>query len=203
MSKLTDTKPVCLEYDDLCDATRSKLIYVARLREKMPNVRVTLFAIPARCSRQTIDEARSLGDWVAIAPHGWRHGFAECMAWTSDETRAKLALARDMGIDAPAFRAPGWLLNDEVYAGCTSEGYVVADHASFRVLGSGASTYTYNKQLRNPPLLRLHGHLPNVSGNGIEEHFDEFIVTNHAAREFKFVHEVGEAPTPAVSEGIA
>jgi hypothetical protein len=203
MSKATDIKPVVLDFDDLCDATRPKLAYIARLREKMPTVKVTLFTIPARCSAATIAEAKSLGDWVALAPHGWRHGFGECLSWTQEEAMAKIKLAQDKGIDAPSFRAPGWLLNDEVYAACASLGIVVADHAGFRVLGSTASTYTYNKALRNPRYMRLHGHLPNVSGNGIEDHFDEFIVPNAEAREFKFVHEVGEAPTPITSGGEA
>ena len=170
-------KPVVMDFDDLCDNTRGKLALVAKLREKMPGCKVTLFAIPARCSKETIAEAKSLGDWVTLGMHGWRHTLGECWGWTSEEALDKMKRAFDMGIDGKVFRAPKWVIDKETYDAAKELDWVVADHKDFRILGSGCRVYTYNRSLRDPLWTRCHGHLPNTSGNGIEETFDKFIFT--------------------------
>ena len=168
-------KPIVLDFDDLCDNTRGKLAWVAKLKEKMPECKVTLFAIPTRCSKETIAEAKSLGDWVTLGMHGWRHTLGECWGWTSEEALDKMNRAFDMGIDGKVFRAPKWVIDAETYIAAKELGWVIADHRDYRVLDSGCRTYTYNQPLRDPPWIRVHGHLPNVSGNGIEEAFQSFL----------------------------
>ena len=178
-----------MDFDDLADSTVAKLEHVARLKDRMPALKVTLFAIPAKCSDATIAAAKALGDWVALAPHGHAHTLGECYSMTDDEIVEKIEWAASRGIDAPAFRAPRWILDLGVYEACKRLDYTVADHKDYRILGTSAKVYTYNKPLRDPAYTRVHGHLPNVSNNGIAEHFHEFVFPN--ATEFKFVHEVG------------
>lgn len=168
-------KPICMDFDDLCDATVGKLDLIAKLKTAMPNLKLTLFAIPARCSPTTIACARSLGPWVSLGMHGWRHTLGECWSWTSEDALARMQAARDMGIDGGVFRAPRWLIDAETYMAAKEMDWVIADHKDNRILGTGARTYTYNQPLRNPKWTRVHGHLPNVSGNGIEDHFQDFI----------------------------
>lgn len=174
-------KPIVMDFDDLCDNTRAKLALVARLKEKLPGAKVTLFAIPARCSKETIAEAKSLGEWVQLGMHGWEHTLGECWGWTKEEALSKMKLAQDMGIDAKVFRAPKWVIDVETYMAAKELGWVIADHKDFRILNSGCRTYTYNRPLRVPKYTCVHGHLPNVSGNGIEEEFSTFAGLNPEA----------------------
>ena len=168
-------KPVVMDFDDLCDATRPKLDLIERLKEKMPGLKVTLFTIPARTSPETIRVAKLLGDWVSLGVHGWRHTLGECWSWTHEDARARMEASLEMGIDGKVFRAPKWVIDAETYYAAKELGWVIADHKDYRVLGSGALTYTYNRPLRRMAYTPVHGHLPNVSGNGIAETFDKFV----------------------------
>lgn len=177
---MSRTKPIVMDFDDYCDATAPKLDLLCRLKDRMPNLQVTLFAIPRRCSPAAIRDVKILGDWVALGMHGWRHTLGECWSWTKDEALAKMRLAAAMGIDAGVFRAPQWVLDAETYYAAAELGWAVADHKDFRVLGTGCRVYTYNKPIWNPPYTRVHGHLPNVCRNGIEEAFDQFVFRKDA-----------------------
>jgi len=184
----TNFKPVVADFDDYCDNTIDKLKYVEKLKQAMPGMKVTLFAVPAKCSPETIQAAKSLGDWVALGMHGWQHTLGECWSWTSEEAKAKMLAAYDMGINGWVFRAPKWIIDVETYIAAKELGWVVADHKDWRIINTGARTYTYNQPLRNPPYTRVHGHLPNVSDNGIEEHFHDFLF--EPEREFKLITEI-------------
>lgn len=188
MPKNSKGKAIVMDFDDLCDNTVNKLEYLCKLKDLMPGLKCTLFTIPGRTSASTISAVKSLGDYVQLGMHGWIHVLGECFAWTSEEALMKMQMAEEMGIDGKVFRAPKWVLDAEIYHAAKELGYVVADHKDYRVLGSGARTYTYNMPLRDPPYLRVHGHLPNVSGNGIEEHFEDFVFDKDS--QFKHITEV-------------
>lgn len=149
-----------VDFDDLCDATVHRLDQLCRIKTLYTNFQATLFAIPKRCSQATIDRAKSLGQWLHLAPHGWRHTRGECLAWTDEEAYAKLQAAAEMGINHPAFRAPGWLLDADIYTACKELGYVVADHAVFNARVAGTRVYCYNDAaFRMPTVVPIHGHL--------------------------------------------
>lgn len=179
-------RPALMDFDDYCDATAAKLDYLYRLKEKMPGLKVTLFAIPMKCSDTTILRVKQ-HDWITLGMHGWRHTLSECWSWTSEEAVAKMQLAANMGIDGRVFRAPGWVIDAQTYYAAADLGWVVADHKDYRVTGSKARTYTYNEPMAAPKWTRVHGHLPNVCDNGIEEAFDSFLLP--AASEFMFIEE--------------
>jgi hypothetical protein len=184
----TKSKPVVMDFDDLCDNTVDNLDYLCLLKPLMPNLKVTLFAIPARCSPATIAAAKSLGPWVSLGMHGWQHTLGECLSWTSEDAIARMQAAAAMGIDGGVFRAPKWVVDAEIYYAAKAMDWIIADHKDFRVLGSGARTYTYNQPLRDPKVIRVHGHLPNVANNGIADHFDDFVFKPET--EFKFITEI-------------
>jgi hypothetical protein len=182
------SKPIILDFDDLCDNTVEKLGWISRLKDRMPELKVTLFTIPARTSDATIRQARDLGPWVALGMHGWIHTLGECWSWTREDAVARMQAAAGRGIDAGVFRAPKWVIDAETYLAARDLDWVIADHRDFRVGGTGARTYTYNATLRNPPWIRVHGHLPDVSGNGIAEHFDDFLASPEST--FRLITEI-------------
>jgi len=160
---------VC-EFDDLCDATAATLDTLARIKEKEPKFQVTLFTIPRRTSPETIAKAKALGDWIHLAPHGWRHTRGECLGWAKEEALLKISLARDMGIDSPCFKAPAWLIDTEIYDACEELGYVVCDHKDFHEPNHSTRVYRYNDHLyRAKKTTPIHGHLTNCMDNWIED----------------------------------
>lgn len=169
------SRPICMDFDDLASTTMSKLDLVCKLKQAMPALEVTLFAIPAKLTDDDIRAAKSLGPWVHLGMHGWAHTLGECWSWAQQEAEDKMKMALDRGIDARVFRAPRWVIDAETYRAAKALDWVIADHKDYRVIGSGARVYTYNKALRNPPATRVHGHLPDIGSNGIAEAYRTFI----------------------------
>lgn len=158
-----------VEFDDYCDATVNTLSILQSIKAQEPEFVATLFAIPKRCSPQTIARAKAL-PWLHLAPHGWRHTRGECLGWSHDEARAKILAARDMGIDAPCFKAPAWLIDQEVYDVCEELGYVVCDHADYYIRDHSCRVYRYNDPANRARKTTVtHGHLTPVAGNWIKD----------------------------------
>lgn len=167
--------PVVVDFDDLCDNTVDTLDILCALRAKYPQFKATIFTIPARCSEETIAKAREANhlaqeNWMQLAPHGWRHTRGECLSWTDTEAVDKIRLAKSLGIDAPVFRAPAWLLDADVYDACGALHYVVASHDEFRVPNTGVKEYIYNHRRKHrTKFIGIHGHLTPVMGNFIRD----------------------------------
>lgn len=158
----------CVDFDDLCDNSAHTLDILYKVKVACPEFKVTLFTIPRRTSKVVIDCARS-HDWIQLAPHGWRHTRGECLAWGEDEARDKIKRAADMGIDAPVFRAPAWLLDGDVYAACRTLRYTVASHHEYRIPDTGIHEYIYNEHKFAPHVRKIHGHLTPVTDNRIDD----------------------------------
>ena len=119
-----------------------------------------------------------MGDWIKLAPHGYFHTRGECFAWTDTEAEEKIKRARDAGISERVFRAPGWLLDANIYDACDRLDYVVASHADFRVPDTRRTSrpkeYVYNAvTLRAKGTRGVHGHLTPVSGNYIKDMWED------------------------------
>lgn len=155
VARLERMPKVVVDFDDLCDNTAHTLTVLEDLKVAYPNFKVTLFAIPARCSQATLQHVAQLnekyGKFIALAPHGWRHTRGECYAWTSEEAIAKIKAAAAMGIDAPLFKAPAWLLDGETYHACEELGYTVYNPGHLGITN------------------HVHGHLSNTTGNYIKD----------------------------------
>lgn len=191
-------RPVVMDFDDLTSGTMRKLDLVVKLKKLMPALDVTLFAIPCRLTRDDVHAAKSLGPWLHLGMHGWEHTLGECWTWSDDEAEEKMRRAFDAGIDAKVFRAPKWVIDADTYAAAKRLGWVIADHKDWRILGTGCRTYTYNEPLQNPRFTRTHGHLPNVSGNGIEEAFRSFIFTPETS--FMSLFDAADPPLDGVQQ---
>ena len=155
--------------DDLCDATAHRLPLLEAVKARHPQFKVTLFTIPDRTSDETIAKYKE-HDWIALAPHGWRHTRGECLTWTAYEAKAKLMQAKGRGIDAPVFRAPAWLINRPTYEACRDLNITIADHKDNYLHVAHTKVYRYNDPIHRRPKIRtVHGHLTNTP------HIDNFI----------------------------
>jgi len=159
-----------LDFDDLTD-TNNPIDTLLTMRDRDPRFKVTLFAIPTRCSDQLYGSYDKHRDWIQLGVHGWRHARHECLGWTSEETVDKLQRCR--GIYPPfanIFKAPNWEIDLETYAGCKEAGFAVADHIrNIEILPYKQPHYIYNIRLRNDRFQRLHGHIQPWNGTGLTE----------------------------------
>lgn len=162
-------KTYCVDFDDFCDVTVPELDVLKAVKEKYEGFKVTLFTIPQRTSDASIKHAKELGDWVQLAPHGWRHTRGECLAWSTEEAVEKIREAANRGINAPVFRAPGWLLDGDVYEACQQLGYTVAAHEVYRIPNSGVAEYIYNAKDGRKNLVTTHGHMTDCGHGYIKD----------------------------------
>jgi len=180
-----------VDFDDYCDNTMSDTIGpLIQLKEKYPKLKVTLFTIPSRTSQAAIAAAKALGGWVQLAPHGYFHTRGECLAWDDEEAFKKITVAKEMGIDAPIFRAPAWLLDGDTYIACRELDMAVASHNLFRIPQTGVPEYIYNlvggrKKGTRP----VHGHVSPVSGNFIRDMIKDGRLSFPNKADFLFCHE--------------
>lgn len=175
----------CVDFDDYCDVTLPELDVLARIKEALPQFKCTLFTIPMRTSIKTIEAAQRLGDWIKLAPHGWRHTRGECFAWNDEEAEMKIAAAAAMGINEPIFRAPGWLLDGDVYTACERLEYAVASHKIYRVPGTNVAEYVYNMARAGDTSFRaFHGHMTDCGFNYIKDMYEERALDFHPSAEF-------------------
>lgn len=161
------------------------------LKAANPLFKLTVFAIPAKCSDAWL---RLLPDWIEVWAHGWKHDTAiEAQHWTYAQTVMMMQAVLFGGRGSKyrfvcGFKAPGWQISDATYQALGDYGWMVADQP-------------YNDH-RRPEGLRTHrlgdgdhwhGHVQAYEGNGLEEAFPELLERVKAATEFQFV---SEAVTP-------
>lgn len=158
---------VVFDLDDECDEL-SALPRLLELKEKFQKLKVTLFAIPSKCSPEHIEKLKQY-DWIELGVHGWfhdtEHGRAtECNYWSEEEANKYLDMAEAMNCFAKVFRPPGWNINIETYKVLIARGYRIADHLGHdRWEDLGGERYTTGH------LMESHGHTWECNGNGIQE----------------------------------
>jgi predicted deacetylase len=178
-----------VDFDDLCDQW-DPYDLLQTLKANDPDFKATLFAIPKKCSKELL-RRYAVCDWLQLAPHGWWHTTGETLSWTSQEAQEKMKAAEAMGMKAGGFKAPKWIISEACREAARELGWFIADHKSNRFLPkqSGDRIYITDLRLRNVKEARLHGHTRNVSGNGIEEMFNMFMLPK-GTYEYKFISEV-------------
>jgi len=194
-------KTTVLDLDDLADSN-NPLDALLKIKERDPGFKVTLFAIPTRCSDTLLKSYEQAKDWIQLGVHGWRHARHECLGWTSEETADKMIEARKIyhGF-APIFKAPNWEICDEVYRGLSDSDFAVADHIrNIGIMPVGQLAYVYNKRLRNDTFNRLHGHIQPWAGTGLTENADDSGINPlyllPRGTRYEFATEAAERHTP-------
>ncbi len=158
---------VVFDLDDECDEL-SALPKLLELKERFPELKVTLFAIPSKLSQEHIIKLQHY-DWIELGVHGWfhdtEHGRAtECNHWTYEQAKGYLEQAEAMNCFVKVFRPPGWNINWETYRALAEKGYIIADHLAHDLyLEEGGKRYTTGH------LMESHGHTWECNGNGIQE----------------------------------
>lgn len=160
---------VVFELDDQCPE-KDAMPYLLKLKERFPELKVTLFCVPAWGSKEYFQSLKEkYGDWVELAVHGWSHdtehgNATECNHWTREEAHKFLQMTEDYGCFVKGFRAPGWQLNRETVEVLAERGYWLADHwLAEQFLDIKLPRYTTNN------LMEVHGHTWSCNMNGIEE----------------------------------
>lgn len=183
----------CVDFDDLCDEVADRSIgALQQVKDRVPDFKAVLFTIPNRTSDTTIAKYKKFDEWLKLAPHGWEHTRGECLAWPHHEALSKLTQARERGIDAPAFRAPAWLINRACYEVCHDLNLTVCDHKNFYLAVSGVSIYCYNDLYgRQAKTRAVHGHLTQCNvDNFIEDMLKDGRLTFHQKTTFAYPWEV-------------
>lgn len=163
-----------VDFDDLCDTVADRAYdQLCQVKEKYPDFTATLFTIPNRTSTATIEKFAKQ-KWLALAPHGWHHTRGECLAWSLYEATEKLKMAKDKGVDAPAFRAPAWLINRSCYDAAMDLNLTVCDHVDNYLHVPGCRVYRYNDPIGRLSCAQpIHGHLTNT--NAIDNYIGDML----------------------------
>lgn len=157
-----EKRAIVLELDDLCDRwdCRDQLL---ALKERIPELRATLFAIPRLCSPDLIAFYRDL-EWVELAVHGWTHALAECCDWGPLEAEQKLRWGAERLGGARGFRAPSWLTSQSTYQVLDKLGMWVADHPQHSADWGAHDIPRFLSELHDD-LVVVHGHTHEVDND--------------------------------------
>lgn len=175
---------IFLDLDDFCE-DNSKLDALYALKKEIPQLKVNLFTIPARCSCTFIEDMKSL-DWVDMIPHGFLHTSSiECAGWDYLKSKTYLLFIERLNL-TKGFKAPGWQISDGMYKALLEKNYFVADQA-------------YN-DFRRPKKLRtyildspnkIHGHIGHMGGyNQNELQLITPYILKFSQEEFGFIKDV-------------
>lgn len=177
---------VCLDLDDAYPGN-DRMDLLRDLKRQVPGLRVTLFAIPGRCTREWV---ASMPDWVELVPHGWMHDTnRECQDWDRDKMHSAVWHYGVAGFTVRGFKAPGWQISDGCYAELAARGYWVADQPyNNHRRPAGLRCYL----LGEPPagVHQIHGHVGHLNGHNANEL--EYLVPQILAckgAEWRFVSE--------------
>lgn len=122
-------------------------------------------------------------NFVELLVHGYNHNYGEFLnigKWTAKrKILSAEKIFNESGLSyKKIFRAPHWLLGDATYGALSELGYSVADHRD-NLTPRELRCYQYNWSINEPVpdlnIIRGHGHIQNVCGNGLEEHLDNLL----------------------------
>jgi len=171
-------KKIVLDLDDYCDK-HNCLKDLIDLKKYLPNLKVTLFTIPKRISKELLETVKFL-DWIQLAIHGEYHDSNyEFARRTYDEAYGKIYTAFDPFFYIGGFKAPGWQISKETMKALKKLGFWVAvQYPDDRMNGhpdgkyqpaviKGMKYYALNEEQEG--YIKIHGHTWDVCGNGIKD----------------------------------
>jgi len=175
-----------VDFDDFSEAdNRLDLLY--ELKEANPLFRVTLFAIPGLGSDEFYG---NIPEWCELVPHGWEHPHSrECENWTRFQIETVLDYTEQRRY-AKGWKSPGWQSSDAIYEVLAERDYWIAEHwENAGHIPEGLRSHVIASDYRETGD-HLHGHIPNVCGNGIAETFATVLERVRNATSFQFISEV-------------
>jgi hypothetical protein len=165
------------DFDDFSEK-ENRLDLIFKLKKEIPNYKVTLFTIPGLCSLDFCQVIAKF-DWIQLALHGEFHIDKECKDWTKEKTIEYLDKYESWGCFQKIFRAPFWLSSKELRETLAERKYIFCENKDSDYIGK---IYRLEKEVS------VHGHIPNVCNNGIEEKFDYYKSLRNNS--FRFINEL-------------
>jgi len=154
--------------------------YLEQIKKAIPGFKANLFTVVGRCTHEFIKEMQQVG-WIDMIPHGWLHETPrECANWNYGDCMEYLRKCAALDL-TKGFKAPGWQIPDVMYHAAHEMGYWIADQP-----------YNHHRRpsfnrvylLDNP--MKLHFHIQNVCGNGLQESMDKLLALPKDA-DFSFI----------------
>lgn len=187
------------DLDDFCDEYNC-LQDLITLKEILPNLKVTLFTIPKKISKDLLLTVGRL-DWIELAVHGLNHDSNyEFSKLTKEEAKQKLDDAYDPEFYIKGFKPAGWQISKEAMEVLKEEGYWLAvQYEDGRYEGNPDGPYqpkvlegSKYYALNDPPegYLGIHGHTWDCCGNGLREGLWKTLTQLPKDAEFVFISEI-------------
>jgi glycosyltransferase involved in cell wall biosynthesis len=211
MEKELRPRNICLNFDDF-SPINNNLFFLRKLRQNYPNLKVSLFTVPATVQTGTIesflkhprfcDEIRKESDWLELLPHGWHHPDMEQespefqkMSYFDTTNYLKLVDELFKKIDLPykkIFKPPQYRISEAAKDCFRDNGWTLALSGEGQYWPSDIKTVTWNWNIRHPLPLRKdiisYGHISDI-GNGLVECWPR-LLEMPSDTNFKFLSEV-------------
>lgn len=194
-----ENRVLVFNLDDFCEAymTKDKWELLFELKKIAPNIKITMFTIPLKCSSRWLAYVKeNFGDWIQMALHGTTHSEHDSF-FTENDANVAMHFYNDKFF-SKCFKAPKWHLGKDAYDKFRNDGFIVATNKTNSFAANDDEcNYRYDRGqeiikdmlYRAGNLFSLHGHI-TVSVNGISEVFSLFCQIVVQFKNFKFIDEV-------------
>lgn len=185
---------VIFDLDDYCDEYNC-LPELLELKKEIPNMKVTLFTIPAKTSQKLLDETKKY-DWIQMAVHGFNHATNYEFAFVGYNNAKEMILGSyKEGYYVKGFKAPGWQINTEVMKALKDLGFWLAvQWKDGRFYGDpngpyqpqvieGLKCYAFREREN-----AIHGHTWLTCGNGLSQIKSNLL--EYKDSEFEFINNI-------------
>ena len=153
---------IYLDLDDFYESNTA-LDTLTRLKQEIPQFKVTLFTILGRCSYSFIQQVKAI-EWIDMVPHGFMHETSrECEHWTYAQAKKTISWFSQFGITR-GFKAPGWQISDGTYSALLDLNYWVADQ-SYNNIRRPKDLPAYLLDIAG----KIHGHIGHLGGHNENE----------------------------------
>lgn len=175
-----------------------------KLHYAQPNLKVTLFAVPAEMTQELLDWCEANKSWIELGVHGFYHSSNyECEKLTAEEFNELIEKFKPM-LDkyfVKLFKAPGWQISEGAYTWLLENNWMIADQGYNdgrrpkeipAYVNYDGKFAVVSQTVGNEPwhVEAWHGHVWDCCGNGIQETFDQVKHLVEQADNFQFVTEV-------------
>ena len=184
---------ITIDLDDFTDERINLLNPLLKLKEIIPNLKITLFCIPKGTSDLIAKKILSYG-FFELAQHGWVHNLYECKNLLYQEAIDMLEAGhRDYFVRG--FKAPNWLYSHAMLKVLKENNYWAAIHPKQVEFAKkiGVKTYLYSQAIDGDwraETIHATGHVQKcVCKDSIEECWLNLLRLPKDA-EYKFISEV-------------
>ena len=187
-------KPVVFDLDDFCEEIMNPKLWnrIFRLKYKCPNLKITMFTVPLKCSEKWLSEVKDKYPWIEMHYHGLSH--EDKNEWFG-KTNLELPYSEYF---FKGFKAPWWRMDQKTADWFNERDYVISGmKGCFQV--AGPKLYFFNEGQRllteNVAYLSsyrtIHSHVQHQKlGDGLPDIFEKINALLNKDDEFLFISEL-------------